>query len=140
MIAQRVYFLIAAVIFLLEVAIATGFLGGATIRGSVGDILAVVLVYFLLRPVLTSAPVFSAIIAVLTGFVVEFFQYIHILERLGVARGNPLYVIFGNTFSGSDLVMYTLGGVIAFGTDRYLLIPWLHNRLLKFAQTSAKEG
>ncbi len=126
MISPCPYFFISAVCFLFEVAIALGFLGGATIRGSVGDILVVVMVYFLIRPLFSTTPIISGAIALITGFAVEFLQYIHILEMIGVARENILYSVLGNTFSAADLVMYSLGGVIAYSIDRFLLVPRLH--------------
>ena len=120
------YFLIAVAGFLFEVAIAMGFLGGGTMRGSVGDMLAVVTVYFLIRPLFSTTPLISAVIAVISGFAVEFLQYIHLLEMMGVAKGNILYVVLGSTFSAADLVMYSLGGVVAYSIDRFILVPRLH--------------
>jgi Protein of unknown function (DUF2809) len=125
MTARFVYFITAAVIFIVEVAIAVGIIGGAFIRGSVGDILVIVLLYCLVRAALGLAPVVAAVSAVAAGFLVEAIQYIKVAELLGLKAGSILYVAVGNTFALSDLFMYVLGGLLALFVDQYILIPRL---------------
>jgi hypothetical protein len=125
MTARFVYFIAAAVIFMVEIAIAVGIIGGAFIRGSVGDILVIVLLYCLVRAALGLAPVVAAVSAVAAGFLVEALQYIKVAELLGLKAGSILYIAVGNTFALSDLFMYALGGLLALSVDRYILIPRL---------------
>jgi Protein of unknown function (DUF2809) len=124
---RSIYFIAAAIFLMIEIAIALG-IGGAFIRGSVGDILVIVLIYCLLRTSPIFPPITAAITAVATGFLVEALQYINITERLGIQAGSILYIIIGNTFSPHDLLMYLVGGVLALTIDRYILIPLNHNR------------
>jgi hypothetical protein len=125
MTARFVYFITAAVIFIVEVVIAVGIIGGAFIRGSVGDILVIVLLYCLVRAALGLAPVVAAVSAVAAGFLVEALQSIKVAELLGLKAGSILYIAVGNTFALSDLFMYALGGLLALFVDRYILIPRL---------------
>jgi hypothetical protein len=127
MTGRSIYFIAAVIIFMIEIAIALG-LGGAFVRGSVGDILVIVLIYCLLRTSPIFPPITAAITAVATGFLDEALQYINIAERLGLKAGSILYIIIGNTFSPHDLLMYLVGGGLALTIDRYILIPLNHNR------------
>lgn len=126
MTARSVYFITAAAILTIEIAIAVGSIGGAFVRGSVGDILVIVLIYCLLRTSRIFTPITAAITAVAIGFLDEALQYIKVAELLGLKAGSVLYIIIGNTFSPHDLLMYLLGGGLALTLDRYVLIPLKH--------------
>ena len=115
------YVLAAGVIFFMEVAIARG-LGGPWVRGSVGDIMVIVLMYVCLRAVLPFSPRVVALLAVSTGFLFEGLQAVHVADRLGLRPGSLLYIVIGNTFSVMDLAMYVLGGLVALGFDEGVLM------------------
>jgi hypothetical protein len=118
---RPLYYLIALLILLTEIAIAKGIAGNAFIRGSVGDILVIVLIYALLRGN-SNPPKTSGLFAILIGFIVEGLQYIHLVDLLGLQKGSILYIVIGNTFSPSDLLMYFIGGMLAFSLDQWLII------------------
>jgi hypothetical protein len=120
---RSIYFIISAVIFVIEIAIGVGIIGGSFVRGSLGDILAIALVYCLLRAAPRFSPIVAAISAVVTGFLIEALQYIKMAELLGLKAGSILYIMIGNTFTLSDLLIYTLGGFLSLSVDRYILIP-----------------
>ena len=115
---KRHYALIAVALFAIEVAIALRWIGGEFIRGSVGDVRAVMFVYAVLRAITPWSMPKTALLAVAIGFAVEAAQYVHLAERLGFAKGSVMYVLLGNTFSVMDLLMYTVGGVLAWALDR----------------------
>jgi Protein of unknown function (DUF2809) len=117
---RSAYYLIALLILLLEITIARGLFGYGFIRGSVGDILVITLIYALFRAHYIS-PVRSALFSITTGFVVEGLQYIHLVDLLGLKKGSVLYIVIGNTFSPNDLLMYIIGGVLALGLDQAIL-------------------
>jgi Protein of unknown function (DUF2809) len=129
MTGRSIYFIAAVIILMIEIAIALG-IGGAFIRGSVGDILVIVLIYCLLRTFPIFPPITAAITAVATGFLDEALQYINISERLRLQAGSILYIIIGNTFSPHDLLMYLMGGGLALTIDRHILTP-LKNQLTR---------
>ncbi len=121
MTARVTYLVIVGAIFLLEIVIARG-VGGAFVRGSVGDVLVIVLLYFLIRAISKLSPLQAASLAIALGFLAEALQYIHLADLLSLRKGSILYIAVGNTYSPADLVMYVVGGVMAFIVDRYVFI------------------
>lgn len=116
------YMTVAAVIFVAEIAIAVGAIGGTFMRGSVGDLLVIVLIYFLLRAISGLPPLKAVGFAIGTGFWVEALQYIHVAELLNLREGSALYIVVGNTFSPADLAMYVGGGLLALAVDQYVFM------------------
>lgn len=124
---RRVYIAIACFVVIIEIAIATGVVGGAFVRGSLGDLLVVVLLYALLRA-LPCRPPISAGLAIGAGVIAEALQYLQFADRIGLPRGSILSILIGNTFSPADLLMYLLGGMIAWALDRAVLVCALRAR------------
>jgi hypothetical protein len=121
------YGVLVVLVFLVEVAIASGRIPGHFVRGSLGDVLAVVLVYLVLRTLTDWSSRMAAALAVACGFAVEGSQYVHTAQWLGFAPGSIGMIVLGNTFSLSDLLMYLCGGVLSFVLDRYL-VAYFKNR------------
>jgi hypothetical protein len=107
------YLVVAIALFIVEVAIARGYIPGAFVRNSVGDVLVIPLLYFILRGVTkaTSAVALGAGLA--AGLTAELLQFLHLADLLGLKPGSLPYIVLGNTFSWSDLLMYSIGGVLA---------------------------
>ena len=126
-----VYIAAVVVIFLTEIAIAVGLIGGAFVRGSIGDILVIALIYFLLRAITGLSPHRAVALAIAMGFLVEVLQYIHVAELINIGNGSILYTVVGNTFSLFDLIMYVVGGSLALVIDKYMLLHLLNNRVHK---------
>lgn len=118
MTARFVYFAIAVAIFVVEISIALG-MGGPFVRGSVGDLLVIVLLYAALRAVTNLGMLPCALVATALGFCAEGLQYFHVADLLRLPQGGVLYTLLGNTFSGLDLLMYVLGGAFAFILDKW---------------------
>ena len=72
---RLVYIMVVAIIFVAEIAIAVGAIGGAFVRGSIGDVLVIGLIYFLLRAISGLSPIKAAGFAIATGFLVEALQH-----------------------------------------------------------------
>jgi hypothetical protein len=127
------YLAIAALIFVVEVAIARGYIPGAFVRNSVGDVLVIPLLYCFLRGVFSATPVVALVASLAAGLAAEVLQYLHLADLLGLKQGSLLYIVLGNTFSWSDLLMYGIGGVLA---------VWLDVRVLQklCAAVSARRG
>lgn len=115
--ARTLYLLLALTVLLIEVAIGAGTLGGPWVRGSLGDVLAVILVYCGLRGVLALSPRWAAVLAVATGCLIEGLQAIHLGDRLGLRPGSAASIALGNTATLHDLLMYLVGGLIAYAAD-----------------------
>ncbi|PPT75728.1 hypothetical protein XaplCFBP3122_12110 [Xanthomonas arboricola pv. populi] len=112
-----VYLLIALAVFVIEVAIGAGTLGGSWVRGSLGDVLAVILVYCGLRGAFASSPRWACVLAVAIGCLIEGLQAMHLADRLGLRPGSAGYIALGSTASLHDLLMYLVGGGMAYIGD-----------------------
>ncbi len=111
------YLLIALALFIAEVAIARGYIPGTFVRNSIGDLLVIPLIYFFLRGITKSTPVVALAIGLAAGLAAEVLQYLHLADLLGLKKGSVLYIVLGNTFSLLDLLMYSIGGVLAAWLD-----------------------
>ncbi|MBB5018562.1 hypothetical protein HNQ59_001851 [Chitinivorax tropicus] len=123
---RAIYLLLALLVFLIEFAIAKGWIGGMFIRGSVGDILVIILIHCVFRGISQVSVSGAAITACALGFLVEGLQAIHLAELLGWPKGSVAYIVLGNTFSISDLAMYVIGAILAYTLDQTLLQKWLN--------------
>lgn len=116
------YLVVATALFVVEVAIARGYIPSAFVRNSVGDVLVIPLLYFLLRGVTKATPAVALGVGLAAGLTAEVLQYLHLADLLGLKQGSLPYIILGNTFSWLDLLMYSIGGVLA---------AWLDVRVLQ---------
>jgi Protein of unknown function (DUF2809) len=104
--------LIAIALFGVELCIATvlGHIGW--LRGFVGDMLAVVLVYYGFKSFVRAPTLWLAFAALLVGYGVEFSQYLSHLWGWKISQP-ILRIVLGSTPDWWDLLAYTLGfGVV----------------------------
>lgn len=107
------YALIACIVFLMEVVIATQLHAWPWIRGSLGDVLVVVLMYFALLTLWRVRPLPLALGVFAFACGVELAQLMRINDLLGVPRDSMLGIMIGNTASWSDVAMYAIGAALA---------------------------
>ena len=101
--------MLAVVVFVLEVLIATRVAHVSWIRAYLGDVLVVVLLYAAVRSVVRVNH-FALLLAVFVfACSIELAQYFRLAERLGYARGEMMHTVIGNTFSWGDIGCYALG-------------------------------
>ncbi len=111
------YFLIAVLIFICEVLIATKLSGFKFIRENFGDFLVVILLYFIVKMVRDFPPLPLAICIFVFAVIVEITQYFHLSDELGFRRGSLISILMGTNFSFYDILMYLLGTITAYGFD-----------------------
>ncbi len=104
-------------IFLAEILIATKLTAFRFIRGSLGDFLVVILLFFALKTIRDFETRVLAVSVFLFSCLVETAQYLHIADRLGFARGSIPHIVLGNSFSMEDILMYGLGCISAAWLD-----------------------
>ena len=115
----------ALVLFITEVIIAIYAPSSSFIRHAFGDFLVVILIYCFIKGIIDFDP-FKLIIAVLIfSFTVEFAQYFHIVDLLGI-ENKILRIIIGTTFSWNDQLMYALGCLLVFVFEKS--ITWRKSR------------
>lgn len=119
-----IYLGIFLLLLLIEICIAL-FVHDRFVRPYVGDVLVVMVLYFLVRIFLPEGcrwlPLFIFIFAV--G--VEFLQYFNLVELLGLSDNRFMRILLGSVFDIKDIVCYGVGCVIL-QIGQYKL---LYNRL-----------
>jgi hypothetical protein len=105
---QLRYFIIAALIFCIELFIAL-FIHDEIIRPHIGDFLVVILIYCLLKSFLDLSVWTTAILVLLFSYTVEVLQYFKIVEMLGLQNSKFAGIIIGTSFSWIDIFAYTAG-------------------------------
>lgn len=109
------YFLIILVIFIVEVLIATVFSNIFFVRAYLGDIIVVMLLFTFVKSFFVIKNNHSLILGIfLFSCVVEWAQYFHIAEKMGLRPGSIMYIIVGNSFSWIDIICYAAGCLLLF--------------------------
>ncbi|GKX32066.1 membrane protein [Vallitalea longa] len=110
---NKKYILIFLIILFIEIGIAS-FLEDSIIRPYIGDILVVVLIYTLIRGLIPKVIKLLPIYIFILATMVEFAQYLHIVDMLNLQDSKLLSIIIGSTFDVKDIVCYLIGTVILF--------------------------
>ena len=90
---------------------------------AIGGSIIVLLIYHAVQAFADLRPLPVALAAVLLAYAVEGLQYLHAADWLGLPRGSVWRVVLGTHFSWGDMAMYTLGGLLAYALDRWLIQP-----------------
>lgn len=115
---HRGYFLIAVILFVVELLIAL-YLNDAIIRPYVGDLLVVMLIYTFVMSFFNLSVVFCAMGVLLFAYVVEFSQYLKLINHLGLNHSRAAQLILGTSFAWTDMLAYTVGVLIIIGIERW---------------------
>jgi hypothetical protein len=115
------YLLIALIIFIIEVLVATIFSHFIFIRSFLGDFLVVILLYFLVKAFRQVTPLPLALAVFVFSCIVETTQYFHLADWLGLQRGNLLSILMGTNFSWVDILMYFFGCITSYFFDSLIL-------------------
>ena len=109
---NRTYFLLAVLLFIIEVLIAL-YVHDAIVRPYIGDLLVVILLYCFVKAFVNTHPVKTAVAVLLFAYLIELLQYLNIVKHLGLQHSRLANVVIGNSFEWIDMIAYTLGaGVI----------------------------
>lgn len=105
---NRSYFVIAILIFVIELLIAL-YVHDQIIRPYFGDFLVVILIYCFIKSFLDSANLVTAIGVLIFSFLLEISQYFNIVNLLGLGHSKLARTVIGTSFEWIDLIAYTLG-------------------------------
>lgn len=111
------YFLLAAGLLGLEICIAR-FAHDRFVRPYVGDFLATILLYCLLKSVWSAPAGRVAAVALLVSYAIELAQLAHLLNRLGWQHSRLARLVLGSQFEWGDLLAYTLGAAVVLGLEQ----------------------
>ena len=117
---NRNYFGLAIAIFIIEVLIAL-FVNDSFVRPYVGDVLVVILIYCFIRSFLRIQVVTLAMAVLIFAFTIEFLQYIHIVEILGLGKSELSRTVMGTSFEWIDLLAYMAGITVILLVEKCLL-------------------
>lgn len=108
---KRNYFVVAAIIFVIEVLIAL-YVRDQFVRPYLGDVLVVILMYCFLRAFIDLPTLPTAVFVLLFAFTIEYLQYIHIVEKLGLQNSKVMSTVLGTSFAWNDMLAYIAGFII----------------------------
>ena len=81
------------------------------IRHTLGDYLCVIMLFHFIKSFVKIKSIYIAITVLLAAYTIEILQLTAILDYLKIEDTSFIRIIFGSTFSVSDLIAYTLGVV-----------------------------
>jgi hypothetical protein len=112
---NKKYFVWALALLGVEMLIATVLRSVGFVRGYLGDVLVVILLYYLILSFVKLRQPKKLIGAIfLFAVAVEVLQYFGVATYLGFTKGSLGYILLGNHFSWGDIVAYGVGCLILF--------------------------
>lgn len=106
------YITVFSVLIIIEILIAL-FVHGGFVRYYLGDVIVVWVIYCFVKILLPEVNSYlTASGVMLFAFLVEFLQYIHIVDILGLGNIQFFRVIIGTSFSEIDLLCYAVGTAV----------------------------
>lgn len=103
-----IYFVPFIILFFFEIVIAI-YLKDGFIRYTVGDYLATILLFCMVKSFIKGSSIKIAIAVLIFAFGLEFLQLLNIIEIFNLHNQHILKTVIGSTFQITDLVAYTLG-------------------------------
>ncbi|RZJ72425.1 DUF2809 domain-containing protein [Flavobacterium sp.] len=116
---RRNYFLLFVALFVTEILIAL-FVHDSIIRPYVGDLLVVILIYAFVRSFLKISVNTAAFGTLMFAFLVEFLQYLQIVDRLDLRDNKVARIVIGTSFSWEDLAMYAIGILVVLLAEKVI--------------------
>ena len=124
------YFLIAILLFLIEIVIAKYVMGW--VRSYLGDVFVIMLLYSVIMTLTKLNKTLAVLTTLGLAFAIECSQYFKLAELLGFEKGSVAYIVLGNTFSVEDLVCYIAGGFIILIIESMTFRNNLYNRANRY--------
>ena len=116
---KKRYLYAAILLFFIELYIALN-VKDDFIRPYLGDFLVVILIYCTLRAFVKMSSLMAVIIVLLFSYLIELSQFFNLAGRLGLGDNVIALMIMGNSFSWSDLLAYTLGGIFILALENVM--------------------
>ncbi len=105
------------------------FIKQAFVRGFLGDVIVVGIIYYFFRIFLKNKFI-NFFVVLLFCYSVEIMQYFSIVKILGLSNYKIARIIIGTNFDFMDLLAYTVGGIICIILD-ILFLDVLINKKIK---------
>jgi hypothetical protein len=112
------YFTFVIGLFITEVLIAL-YLNDALIRPYGGDVLVVILIYCIIKTLFNTRPIPTTLGVLVFAFAIELLQHFNLVNMLGLQHYKAARVIFGTSFSCTDLLCYVIGTIFVILTETH---------------------
>ncbi|MEG0005797.1 MAG: DUF2809 domain-containing protein [Clostridium sp.] len=111
------YLILFSITFIIELFIAL-FINDSIIRPFIGDILVVILIYFLIKGLFVIKTKLLPLYIFIFATFIEFLQYINIVKLLKLENNPILSVAIGQTFDINDIICYFIGCILIYIINR----------------------
>ncbi len=118
-----IYLAVSASLFILCVLIVVLWGASPLVRGFMGDILVMGLIYNFLRALYDFPRLILSFSVLGLAWGIELIQLLHLGERGGWSAHPVVRIILGSTFDPLDLLAYTLGMALFYILDRAMYRP-----------------
>lgn len=115
---NSVYFTLTIALFITEILIAL-FVHDRFIRPYLGDVLVVILLYCFVQSFFNLQIKTAAFSVLAFAFIIEFLQFLNIVEKLNLEKSKLARTVIGTSFSWLDLLTYAIGIAIVFAAEKY---------------------
>lgn len=105
---RTIYFLAFLLFLMIEILIAL-FVHDQFVRPYIGDVLVVVVLYFLVRVLLPEGYIWLPAFLFVFAAGVEFLQYLNLVELLGLSGNRFMRILLGSVYDVRDIVCYGVG-------------------------------
>lgn len=114
------YFLLAVLVFVIEILIATFLKNIYFIRAFIGDVLVVILLYFAILSIFKIKNRSILLLGIfIFSVIIEVAQYFKIAEVLGFPKDSISHIVIGNYFSWGDIICYAIGCILMYWIEKY---------------------
>ena len=114
-----IYFTLTIALFITEILIAL-FVHDRFIRPYLGDVLVVILLYCFVQSFFNLQVKTAAFSVLAFAFIIEFLQFLNIVEKLSLEKSKLARTVIGTSFSWIDLLTYAIGIAIVFTAEKYI--------------------
>lgn len=120
-----VYFSLSILCFIACILIVKLFNDNQVIRGFIGDIIVILLIYFLIKSFHDFHAIKLAVFTLVIAYITEFLQYLELATFFGLEHNTMVRLILGSVFDPYDLMAYTIGAILVYIIDTKILRKWL---------------
>lgn len=115
---RKYYIISTTVLFIICVLIVKLFSHQPIIRGFMGDVLVIGLIYSFVQILFDFNSLKLSFSVLLLAYLVEILQYFNIVHVLGLSENRLAKIVIGSTFDILDFVSYTLGALLVIVFER----------------------
>lgn len=117
---RLIYLSLTIISFLICIFIVKWFSHQPFIRGFIGDVVVMALIYFFIKTFYHFQPIKLTISVLILAYTIEILQSTQLLVILGLEHNRLAKLVLGSVFDVFDLIAYTLGAVLVYIFDSRL--------------------